>query len=316
MCTFNSKSEEIYKNIINHVLEDINGEELSKYYFLIKQTELNSNLFSLSKINFRDEIIIDLNNGIEEDQSFGILFNNSKIINKKINKEKKENNLLEKLISSNDKITDEKIIEKLSTLLKWNSSENILKEKKLHLLHKYYSFYDDIFSKNMYLIDVTCDFHISKQLNDLFVLSLSKYSKILFDILNDLKKFNCKDLKKLIKENVKIEYDERLVKADTSGKRKRKTIFISEQMTILQIFYNNNIYKVKSKIKGFQFDINENLISNPHNLFLNTQEEGWIIILKNKNNNLENFLTPYEYEEKKKIFIQEYNSLLSYFELN
>ncbi|CRG97421.1 conserved Plasmodium protein, unknown function [Plasmodium gallinaceum] len=315
MCTFNNKLEETYKNIINNVLEDINTKELNKYYFLIKQNELDSKLFSLSKINFRDEILIDLNNDIKEDQSFGILFNNSKIVNKKIIKEKKENYLIEKLISSDNKISNEKIIEKLSTLIKWNNAKTTLKDNKLHLFHNYYSFYDDIFSKNMYIADVTYDFHISNQLNDLVILSLSKYSKILFDILNDLKKYNCKNLKKLIKENVKIDYDQRLMNADTSGKRKRKTIFISEQMTILQISYNNNIYKIKSKIKGFQFDINENIVSNPHNLFMNTQE-GWIIILKNKNNKMENFLTPSEYEEKRKNFIQEYNNLLNYFELN
>ncbi|KAI4834606.1 hypothetical protein MKS88_005280 [Plasmodium brasilianum] len=315
MCTFNSKSEKIYKNVMQDVLDDLCGKKLDNYYFLINKREVTPKYFSLSKITFRNELILNLKNDLKEEECFGLIFNNSEVLHKKSKKKIKEDQLIEKLKSSNFMISNEKIIEKLNILLKFNrnKSDITIKENNLHSLQNSYSFYDDIFSKDFYTTEDNYDFQISKQLNGLYILSLCKYSNFFFNILNDLKGSNDKNFKLLIKENVKIEYDQRLIKADTSGKKKRNTIFINENMTILQIIYKNKPYKIRSKIKGFHCDINENLIANPHILFMSIKD-SWILILKHTNQDLQKCITPDEYQQERKDLIYQYNILFDSFE--
>ncbi|GAW83241.1 hypothetical protein, conserved [Plasmodium gonderi] len=310
------RSEEMYKNIVQNVLDEVCKEKLNKYYFLIKQNKLQSRDFSLSKITFRDEPILNLNDDLKENENFDLVFNNSEIFQKKSKKKRKENYLLEKLKSSNDIITDEKIVGKLNMLLKCENTnrEIILKKCNLQSLHNSYSFYDNIFSQNYYIMGDEYDFQISKQLNGLSVLSLSSCNNLFFTILNELKKNNCKNLKQLINENVKVEFDQRLIQADLSGKRKRNSIYVNTNMTILKVFYKNNIYAIKNKIDGHQHDINENVIENPHLLFMNKQD-AWLLILKCKEETIsQRCISVTEYEKERKHIIHQYNSVLDSFE--
>ncbi|SBT43010.1 conserved Plasmodium protein, unknown function [Plasmodium ovale wallikeri] len=311
MCTLNEESEEIYRNVMQQVLDNVCKEKLDKFFFLIKQKNSKSKYFSLGKIKFRDDLILKLNDNLKEGETFDFIFNNSEILHKKVKKKRKEDYLINKIKTSDkDILSDQKIVDKLNILLK---RDIISREDNLNLLHNSYSFYDDKFCKHFYITDVNYDFEISTQINNLSILSLSKYSQFFLNILNDLKGNTCKNFKELIKENVKIEYDHRLLNADTSGKRKRKTIYINKDMVILKIFYKNNEYKIKSKINGLQVDINEHIVANPHIFFTNTQE-SWVVIVKRKKDNAENWLTPAEYEDERKDIIEQYNSLLDSFE--
>ncbi|CDO65828.1 conserved Plasmodium protein, unknown function [Plasmodium reichenowi] len=308
--------EEIYHNVINTLLDDIKNFQVDeKYYFLIKQKQLESPFFSLCKINFRDDsIIVNTNNDTKEDEAFNLIFHNKKILDKKKKKKEKEEGLIKNLTTCDTIIQDEEFIEKLSSLLKLNHDTNIIIENKKNLdtLYKYYSFYDDTFNTSCFYIQDDYDLFLSKHVNGLYILSICKYSNILQNILSDLinmnnDKYNLKDI---IKQYVQIIYDPRLINADTSGKRKTKTIFINDDMTILNIIYKNNIYKIKSKIKGYYYDINQNIVHNPYLLFYNTQDEGWLIIVKNKNTDLTKFVQTTDYYNKKKLSIEQYDELI------
>lgn len=89
LCSKNS--EETYHNVINTLLDDIKNFQVDeKYYFLIKQKQLESPFFSLCKINFRDDpIIINTNNDTKEDEAFNLIFHNKKILDKKKKKKTK-----------------------------------------------------------------------------------------------------------------------------------------------------------------------------------------------------------------------------------
>ncbi|SPJ11756.1 conserved Plasmodium protein, unknown function [Plasmodium sp. DRC-Itaito] len=316
MLPCSKNSEVIYHNVINTLLDDINNFQVDeKYYFLIKQNQLDSPLFSLCKINFRDDpILVNINKDTKEDEAFNLIFHNKKILDKKKKKKKKEEELIKNLTTCDNIIQDEEFIDKLSSLLKLNHDTNIINENKknYNLLYKYYSFYDDTFNTSCFYIQDDYDLFLSKHVNGLYILSISKYSNILKNILSDLinvynDKYNLKDI---IKQYVQIIYDPRLINADTSGKRKTKTIFINDDMTILNIIYKNNIYKIKSKIKGYQYDINQNIVHNPYLLFYNTQDEGWLIIVKNKNTDLTKFISTTDYYNKRKLCIEEYDELI------
>lgn len=314
LCSKNS--EETYHNVINTLLDDIKNFQVDeKYYFLIKQKQLESPFFSLCKINFRDDPIrINTNNDTKEDEAFNLIFHNKKILDKKKKKKQKEEGLIKNLTTCDNIIQDEEFIDKLSSLLKLNHDTNIIIENKKNFdtLYKYYSFYDDTFNTSCFYIQDDYDLFLSKHVNGLYILSISKYSNILKNILSDLinmnnDKYNLKDL---IKQYVQIIFDPRLINADTSGKRKTKTIFINDDMTILNIIYKNNIYKIKSKIKGYYYDINQNIVHNPYLLFYNTQDEGWLIIVKNKNTDLTKFVEATDYYNKKKLCIEQYDELI------
>ncbi|ANQ09953.1 Uncharacterized protein PCOAH_00037550 [Plasmodium coatneyi] len=314
MCTLcpNTKSEEIYKTVVEKVLEHTCQEKPSKYYFLIKQKQHNSKDFSLTKITFREEPLLNLEDNLKEDETFASVFNNSEISHKKSKKKTKEEYLLKKLESSNDTVSDEQIVAKLEKLLKCgkNNREIIFKKDNLHELHNSYAFYDDAFCENFYIIGDEYDLQMSKQLNGLSVLSLSKCSSIFLTILSDLKADSSKNFIQLIKDTVKVEYDPRLLNARVSGKRKKNALFVNENMTIFKIFYKNKLYMVKNKISGYQLDINENLVENPHLLFLN-QQEAWILILKCKEEAIsQKCITATQYEEKRKSEIEQYDCVL------
>ncbi|KYN96836.1 hypothetical protein PGSY75_1303300 [Plasmodium gaboni] len=310
-------SEETYHNVINSLLYEIKNLKLDdKYYFLIKQKQLHCPLFSLCKLNFReDPIIVNINKDTKEDEAFNLIYHNKKILDKKKKKKKKEEELIKNLTTGDNIIQDEELIDKLSSLLKLNHDTNIIidNEKNYDSLYKYYSFYDDAFNTSLYYIQDDYDLLLNKHVNGLYILSISKYSNILKNILSDIinninnDEYNLKDL---IKQYVQIIYDPRLINADTSGKRKTKTIFINDDMTILNIIYKNNIYKIKSKIKGYHYDINNNIIYNPYLLFYNTQDEGWLIIIKNKNTDLTKFIETTDYYDKKKLSIEQYDELI------
>ncbi|CAA9990634.1 conserved Plasmodium protein, unknown function [Plasmodium knowlesi strain H] len=305
-------SEEIYKTVVEKVLQHTCQEKPSKYYFLIKQSQQNTKDFSLAKITFREEPLLNLEDNLKEDETFALVFNNSEISHKKLKKKTKEEYLLGKLKSSNDSVSDEQIVEKLEKLLKCEkkNKENIFKKNSLHELHNSYAFYDDAFCENFYLMGDEYDLQISKQLNGLSVLSLNKCSTIFFNILSDLKADTSKSFIQLIKENVKVEYDPRLLNARVSGKRKKNALFVNENMTILKIFYKDKLYMVKNKICGYQLDINENLVENPYLLFLG-QQEAWILILKCKEDVIsQKCITAIQYEEKRKSVIEQYNCVL------
>ncbi|EUD64990.1 hypothetical protein C922_04618 [Plasmodium inui San Antonio 1] len=314
MCTLSPspKSEEIYKTVVEKVLEHTWQEKPSKYYFLIKQSQHDSKDFSLAKISFREEQLLNLGDNLKEDETFALVFNNSEISHKKSKKKRKEECLLRKLKSSNVTVSDEQIVAKLNNLLKCgkNNKQIIFKKDSLHELHKSYAFYDDAFCENFYIIGDECDLQISKQLNGLSVLSLSKYSSIFFTILSDLKADSSRSLIQLINDTVKVEYDPRLLNACVSGKRKKNALFVNENMTILKIFYKDKLYMVKNKICGYQHDINENLVKNPHLLFLG-QPEAWILILKCKEEAIsQKCITATRYEEKRKSVIEQHDFVL------
>ncbi|CAG9471818.1 conserved Plasmodium protein, unknown function [Plasmodium vivax] len=316
MCTLSHshtpKSEELYKTVVEKVLEHTCQEKPSKYYFLIKQSQQNSKDFSLAKITFREEPLLNLGDNLKEDETFASVFNNSEISQKKLKKKRKEEYLLSKLKSSNVTLSDEQIVAKLNKLLKCgkNNREIIFKKDSLHELQNSYAFYDDLFCENFYLIGHEYDLQISKQLNGLSVLSLSKCSSIFFTILSDLKADTSKSFIQLIKDNVKVEYDQRLLNTSVSGKRKKNALFVNENMTILKIFYKDKLYMIKNKICGYQHDINENLVNNPHLLFLGRQE-AWILILKCKEEAiLQNCITATRYEEIRESEIERHDCVL------
>ncbi|SCM13525.1 conserved Plasmodium protein, unknown function [Plasmodium chabaudi adami] len=333
MCTIFSEAEETYRDIIEQTKENAYKEKIDKYYFLIKHNDIDSNLYSVGKINFRNELMLELNDNLKESELFDLCFNNPEIQKKKEKKKKKEDDLINRLEStSGDIISDDKIIEKITTLLKLenntidNNSSNptnedneslkpniFLKKGNLHLLENSHLFYDDIFSNVYYITDIHFDFQISYQQNGLSILGISKYSNIFLNILNDFKNSNCNDFKKFIQDNIKIQYDQRLLNADTSGKRKRNTICICDGMNILKIFYANNVYSIKSKINGHQVDINENLIESPH-LLLTNPSNAWIVIVKKKNISTDNCLNTAQYEKERETNIKQYNCMLSFFQ--
>ncbi|VWU49102.1 conserved protein, unknown function [Hepatocystis sp. ex Piliocolobus tephrosceles] len=323
MAIIKNESLNACKKIMQNVLDNVCEGDIDKCYFLVEQAKPDYENFSLCKLKFRNELMLKLDdNEFKEQESFNLVFNNLEIINKKNKKAAKEHDYIEKIKFSdayrndnNNVISDNKLTEILNNLIKCNKNkinEHIIKENNLHLLHNSYSFYDDMNSTNLYIIDTHNDFQISTLLNGLLILSLSKYSNIFFNILKNLKNTNSKDVKQLINDNVTIKYDERLLNADTSGKRKKNTIYISEQMVILKILYKDQEYKIKSKINGWQVDINENIVKNPHLLFTDTQE-AWIVIVKKKNNILPNTLTSIQYQHERAEFMQQYDTLLNSF---
>ncbi|CXJ09913.1 conserved Plasmodium protein, unknown function [Plasmodium berghei] len=333
MCTTFSETEETYRDIIEQTKENAYKEKIDKYYFLIKHNNTDSNFYSLGKINFRDELMLELDDNLKESEMFDLCFNNPEIRKKKEKKKKKEDDLINILESTpGDIISDDKVIEKITTLLKLenntidNSSSNpingdsenlkpnvFLKKGNLHLLENSHLFYDDIFSNIYYITDIHFDFQISHQQNGLSILGISKYSNIFLNILNDFKNGNCNDFKQFIQDNIKIQYDQRLLNADTSGKRKRNTICISDGMNILKIFYANNIYSIKSKISGHQVDINENLIERPH-LLLTNPSSAWIVIVKKKYIFTDNYLNAVQYEKEREENIKKCNYMLNLFQ--
>lgn len=340
MMWLDNKDIDTYANGMNQILQECAEEQFNEFYFLVKQNDLvvndtkkrdhnddthpkiNNNAsistkekHSMVKINFRQNLLMETkkDNVENEEKLFNSIFNNSQIIEKKKQKEEEEREFLKK-IGSNKNLSDEEMLNKIKVLLKWND-EQFIKEKHFPSFHKYFSFYDDMFCENYVIKDNEFDYYVSMQLNGLTILSLSKYSNIFYEILTDLKNSNpeVNNLQTLLKEHIQIEYDQRLLNADVSGKRKRKTIFINENMQILRIVYKQSVYKVHSKIKGLLCDINENIISNPLLLFTNTHD-GWIIILKNVKKKEKQFMPSHEYKKTKEEFINtNYKELINNF---